>query len=186
MNNLNALKMKKHITFILHFTVIHFATYFVIGLITFFSEIHALAYYEHHPLEMVSQYFRNSNSLLVMAGPLLQIPRGILLAIALFPIRQSILEKKVGWIYLWLLFLVFAILAPSGAAPGSIEGVIYTKLPAKFHMLYLPELFIQTALCSFLFFKAERNELEKWMKAIIYAISITAILMLTAGIIQEL
>jgi hypothetical protein len=56
---------------------------------------------------------------------------------------------------IWLIFIVFGILTTPSAAPGSIEGMIYSKLPLWCHLLSYPELFTQTFLFSILLFSWE-------------------------------
>lgn len=51
---------------------------------------------------------------------------------------------------LWLLFTGFAILGTAGPSPGSFEGVIYTQLSIKEHLIGLPETLLQTLAFSFL------------------------------------
>jgi hypothetical protein len=70
--------------------------------------------------------------------------RGLIFAVALYPFRKVFLEHKWGWLYLWGIFLALAILAPSSAAPGSIEGLVYTNFSTTFHLIYLPEIILQT------------------------------------------
>ncbi len=57
---------------------------------------------------------------------------------------------KHGWLSLWLLFVVFAILSTTGAAPSSIEGMVYTRLPLWYHLIGLPEIMLQTLAFSLL------------------------------------
>jgi hypothetical protein len=64
--------------------------------------------------------------------------------------------KQRGWLILWSIFLVFGILAPPAAAPCSIEGVIYSKLPLSFHLKGLVEISLQTLFFSII--------LTQWVK----------------------
>ena len=77
-----------------------------------------------------------------------QIIRGIVFALVLWPFRKVLFDEKYGWFMLWALFLGLAILSTSGPTPGSIEGIIYTKIPISAQLLYLPEVIIQTFLFS--------------------------------------
>jgi len=133
--------------------VAHFVTYFFMGLIFYLTGLNVVAYYEQHPDPIVTTFFRPSSSQLVMLGPLFQLLRGLIFALVLFPFRKVFLEAKWGWLYLWGLFLALAILAPSSAAPGSIEGWVYTNFSTTFHLIYLPEIILQTlAFCGLVVF----------------------------------
>ncbi|MBI9108878.1 MAG: hypothetical protein JEZ04_19200 [Spirochaetales bacterium] len=172
------------LTFALRVSVIQFLSYFFIGFLTFTLKIHSLGYYEQHPIEIVTVFFKHSDSLIVMAGPLFQFIRGLLFAGALYPIFHVFIEKKNDWLKLWLVIMVFAVFGPAGAAPGSIEGVIYTKLPPLFHLLYLPELVLQTALFSFLIQRWEMRDFNNKIKIILYILTGLITLMLTLGLFQ--
>jgi hypothetical protein len=141
--------------------VAHFLTYFFIGLLFYVSGLNVLTYYEQHPHQLVNALFRETSSLLVMAGPLFQLLRGLIFALTLYPFRTVFLERKFGWLYLWGIFLALAILAPASAAPGSIEGFVYTNLPISFHLIYLPEIILQTLAFAWLFVVWEKHPVKK-------------------------
>ena len=141
--------------------VAHFLTYFVIGLLFYASGFNVIAYYEQHPQAEINVLFRDTSSLLVTAGPLFQLLRGFIFALALYPFRTIFLERKFGWLYLWGIFLAFAIFAPSSAVPGSIEGYVYTTFPISFHLVYLPEIILQTLAFSCLFVAWEKRPAKK-------------------------
>jgi hypothetical protein len=84
----------------------------------------------------------------VLIGPFLQPVRGLIFAIGLWPIRRLLIEHKHGWLVLWGLLVTVGILSTPAAAPGSIEGVLYTKLPLWYHLMGLPEILLQTLVFS--------------------------------------
>lgn len=45
---------------------------------------------------------------------------------------------------MWGIFIIFGILGTPAAAPSSLEGVIYSKLPLWYHLIGLPEMVLQT------------------------------------------
>jgi len=141
--------------------VTQFLTYFFMGVLTVWAGVHIYAYYAANPDPLFTALQRPIDSPLVMAGPLFQILRAAIFAVALYPFRTIFLEKKWGVIYLWGLFLALAIIAPAGEAPGSIEGVIYTNLPTMFHLIYLPEIVIQTLAFSWLLITWEHHKDKK-------------------------
>lgn len=99
--------------------LVHTLTYFIFGLI--FSNL--FNYHELYNLKPISDFMRTVDSPWVLAGPFLQPLRGLILAIALWPLRQLYIAKKNGWLLIWGLFVAFGILSPPAAAPCSIEGV---------------------------------------------------------------
>jgi hypothetical protein len=141
--------------------VAHFLTYFFIGLLFYVSGLNVIVYYEQHPQALINALYRDTSSLLVTAGPLFQLLRGFIFALALYPFRTVFLERKFGWLYLWGIFLALAIFAPASAAPGSIEGFVYTNLPISFHLIYLPEIMLQTLAFAWLFVVWEKHPVKK-------------------------
>ena len=157
-------KMKQNTAFIGfagRLIVAHFLTYFFIGLLFYVSGLNVIVYYEQHPQALINALYRDTSSLLVTAGPLFQLLRGFIFALALYPFRTVFLERKFGWLYLWGIFLALAIFAPASAAPGSIEGFVYTNLPISFHLIYLPEIILQTLAFAWLFVVWEKHPVKK-------------------------
>jgi hypothetical protein len=147
-------RFKSLLGFIGRVTVVHVVTYSVLGILAAFVVPGGHTIYS---MPEMAIYFRPISSPYVMAGTLFQLVRGPVIAVGIFPFRQVFLQGKWGWLYLWGLFLTLAILAPAGAAPGSIEGYVYTKLPVWFHLAYLPEIALQTLAFSGLVFFWERS-----------------------------
>ena len=84
---------------------------------------------------------------MVMAGPLLQPIRGLLFGALLFMLRHTFFATQWGWQRLWLVLVVFGIVGPPGPALGSLEGMIYTKIPL-WVQLTGPEVVLQTLVFS--------------------------------------
>ncbi len=124
--------------------VVHTLTYFIMGLImsNFFN------YGQLFEQDIIKDFMRPIDSPYVFVGPFLQPLRGLLFAIGLWPIRNLILEKKNGWLILWSIMVIFGILSTPAAAPCSIEGILYTKLPIWYHLIGLPEILLQTLIFS--------------------------------------
>jgi len=125
---------------------LHMITYMIAGMIfsTFFS------YEQLYKTGALSKLMKDFSSPWIFAGPSLQLIRGFLFALVLWPFYDFIFLKPKGWILLWLLFIGFAILGTAGPSPGSLEGVIYTQLSIKEHLIGLPETVLQTMAFSFL------------------------------------
>lgn len=134
--------------------LIHTSTYIIFGLI--FSNL--FNYKELYSMKPISDFMRPIDSPWVFAGPFLQPIRGLIIAAALWPFRQLIFAKSNGWLLLWGLFAAFGILSPPAAAPCSIEGIIYSKLPLRYHLLGLPEVMLQTLTFSLALFGWERKK----------------------------
>ncbi len=163
--------------------VAQFVTYFFMGVLTVGVGIHIYAYYGANPDPLVTALQRPIESPLVMAGPLFQILRAAIFAVALYPFRSIFLERKWGVIYLWSLFLALAIFAPAGEAPGSIEGVVYTNLPTLFHLIYLPELVIQTLAFSWLLVTWEHNKGKKLLTIPLVIVFALIVIMIIMGLV---
>jgi hypothetical protein len=131
-------------TFAWRVVSLHMLTYFLVGLVAFF----ALDYRRAFETTELRYLMRPTSSPWVAAGPALQIFRGILFAMILYPLAADILRRKNSVLLLWSLFLGFAILGTAGPSPGSFEGLLYTKLPISLHLMGLPEVILQTLLFS--------------------------------------
>lgn len=135
----------------------HIVSYFIMGVI--FS---TLLNYKGNFASSALSFMRPTDSPWVAAGPSLQIIRGILFALVLWPIGEVFLQRKKGWVILWLLFLGLAILGTAGPTPGSLEGIIYTKIPIGYHLLGLPEAVLQTLLFSLFVFYWYKKPAKTW------------------------
>jgi len=163
-------------------TVVHTVSYFVVGLIafTFFD------YRSRFADPVAANMFRQTDHLLVSAGPLFQVLRGFLFGVAFHFLRDIIFPRKYGWLILWLILVIVGVLSPFGAAPSSIEGMIYTVLPPWFHIMGLPEVLIQSGLLAFLTCYWVNHPEKKWLNWVLGIIFVLCILMSTLGILDAL
>jgi len=134
-------------------TVVHFVTYLVFGIIFF----NFFGYATLYASSDVAVYMRPTTDPLVMVSSFFQLIRGPIIALALYPFRKVFMGAKRGWVLLWGLLLALMVIAPAGAAPGSIEGLIYTKVPLWFHLISLPEVILQTLVFSWLLIVWQRR-----------------------------
>jgi len=139
--------------------VVHTVTYFIVGVLSFIF----LDYTAKYADPTVANFVRQTDHPLVMAGPFFQVLRGILFGIVFYTLRESIFPQKRGWLTLWLMLAVVGILSPFGAAPSSIEGMIYTVLPVWFHIVNFPEIFIQSGLLAFLTHYWVNHPEKRWL-----------------------
>ncbi|HAD06246.1 MAG TPA: hypothetical protein DCE76_03720 [Anaerolineaceae bacterium] len=136
--------------------VVHTVTYFLFGMIM----SNVFDYGNIFQQEIIRDFMRPIESTSVFLGPLLQPVRGLLFALGLWPLRKTIFESKRGWLVLWGIFVIFGILGTPAAAPSSLEGVIYSKLPLWYHLLGLPEILLQTLTFSIVLVGWERRRFQ--------------------------
>lgn len=155
--------------FFVRVTACHMLTYFVAGLLAFTLADYKTLFASEH----LACYMLPTSSKWVSLGPLLQVFRGLVFALALFPFRRVFLDEGRGWLKLWGLLVGLAILSTAGPAPGSIEGMIYTKLPVVGQILGLHETLGQTLAFSILLVLWYRKPHRAW--GIVMGISLTLI-----------
>ena len=134
--------------------------------------------------QVLSTVMRPVDSPIVAAGPSLQIILGIFMSIFLYPFRSVFLDRKRGWIYLFMLIVGFTFFAPQLPGPGSFEGILYTILPWRAHLIGLPEMFIYSILFATGIYFWYKKPKKAWN--IIAIISILLIfLMSTLGVMAS-
>ena len=135
---------KTFIAFTLRVIVAHMATYFIFGLIM----SNVFDYGEIFQREIIRDYMIPMDEHNIVLGPFLQPLRGLIFAIGLWPLRRLLIEKRRGWLILWGLLVTIGILSTPAASPGSIEGMLYSKLPMWYHLIGYPEIVLQTLVFS--------------------------------------
>ena len=88
--------------------------------------------------DVISSFMKPVDEPIVVLGPVLQIFRGILLALVLLPLRKVFFEEKNGLMKLGVIILGLSLLSTIGPTMGSFEGYIYTKIPYMYQMLGYP------------------------------------------------
>ena len=144
------------LTFTLKVIVAHMATYFIFGII--FSNV--FDYGEIFQRPIIRDYMIPMDEHNIILGPFLQPVRGLIFAIGLWPLRGFLTEKKRGWLTLWGLLVTIGILSTPAASPGSIEGVLYSKLPMWYHLIGYPEIVLQTLAFSIWLVWWERQSMQ--------------------------
>jgi hypothetical protein len=160
----------------------------LVGALFFVLGFNVIVYYESNPDPVMRGYqelFRATDSVLVTAGPLFNIIRGILFGLVLYPFRKMLITQKWGWAYLWALFLVLALFSTIGPGPGSIEGLIYTTVPLSHHLITPWEGMLQTLVFSLLLIRWEKG-ISKRLSWIIYLLSIMLLAGVIMGVIQAI
>lgn len=139
--------------------IVHTVTYFVAGLLAY-----TLGDYEKSFSQPPLSYFmRPTSDWWVMAGPLFQPVRGVIFALALYPLRSILFTHRRGWLTLWWLLVALGVLSPFGPAPGSVEGLIYTLVPPRAQILGLWEVLLQSFLLSVVLFHWVTHPERKWI-----------------------
>lgn len=160
-------------------TASHVVTYFVAGLLAY-TVFDYQSFFTEAPL---AGFMRPVNSKWVAAGPALQLIRGVVLAFVLYPFRTVFLNGRRGWWTMWMLVAGLAVVCPSGPAPGSLEGFIYTTLRAVQHLRGLPEALLQTLAFCLLFTTWSAHPSRLWTRAmaagvvVVVALSTLALLL---------
>ncbi len=147
-------------------------TYFLMGLIASML----LNYKELFENPPMSYLMRPTNSLWVALGPVLQIFRGLVFSIVLWFYKDIFLFKEYGWLKLWGLIVGLSILSTTGAAPGSIEGLIYTKIPIIDQLNGYLEVVPQTLLFSVFLYYWYLKPKKVWNIISIILVSIVVLL----------
>jgi hypothetical protein len=157
---------REFFSFIWRVTACHTLSYFLFGL----AAATLFHYRDWFQSEAMAGYMVSMDAPRVAAGPALQVFRGLLFGLVLWPVRTAFLHHPRGWLHLWLLFIGLAILGTAGPAPGSIEGWIYTRLPHNFAGLF--EVFSQTLAFSLLLTRWYRHPGRWWNRLMIPAFAL--------------
>jgi len=144
--------------FALRVTACHIVSYFVAGLGAYMF----LDYRGQFLSQALSCFMLPVDAPIVALGPVLQVFRGLIFAAALFPFRHVFLATPRGWLLLWGLMLGLAVLSPTGPAPASVEGFIYTKVPISQQVIGYFEVLPQTLAFSFLVVAWNRRPSRAW------------------------
>src|SRR5512145_2902484 len=144
--------------FALRVIVAHTLTYFIYGIIM--SQI--FDYNAIFAREIIRDYMLPIGERNVFLHLFMQPVRGLIFAIALWPIRELLLQRKHGWLILWGLLVSLGILSTPAAAPSSIEGMIYTRIPMWYHLMGIPEIALQTLFFSIWIVWWERRSVRSY------------------------
>ena len=120
--------------------VTHTVSYFVIGLLAFWCFDYARKFAEPSTRLLM----RQTDEPLVMAGPLFQPIRGLAFGLVFYLLCEPLFGARRGWLVLWIALVVIGIFGTFGPAPGSLEGIVFTTLPLRFHLQSLPEIVLQS------------------------------------------
>ena len=139
--------------------VSHTVTYVFVGIFAFVL----LDYTEQFAQPETASWMRQTDDPMVMAGPLFQPLRGLIFALAFYPLRHCLFGKKNSWLILWWLLVALGILSTFGPAPGSIEGMVYTLWPIPGQIAGWREIVTQALLFSVILVYWVDHPDKKWL-----------------------
>ena len=159
----------------------HTLTYFLVGVLAFL----VLDYSARFADPSVTSYSRPTSDPLVMAGPLFQPIRGLLFGIVFYLLRDPLFRRPRGWLSLWATLVAIGIIGQFIGGPGSIEGLVYTRIPVWFQLTLLPEVFLQTLLLSALLFYWI-NHPKKWLNWVLGVVFILILIFPALGLMAAI
>lgn len=130
------------VKYVWNVTQAHVIAYFLAGIFA----LVVVNYKDLYATDSLSLIMRPTTDPVVALGPALQIFRGLLLALAILPLRKAFFEDRRGYLKLGLLMLVFSLISTIGPTMGSYDGYIYTTIPALYQVLGYPEAFLYIVL----------------------------------------
>jgi len=161
--------------------VTHTVTYFVMGVLAFvvfdYPRLYAQTSFKY--------IMRQTSEPIVMAGPLFQPLRGLIFGIAFCILRRSWLGQNKGWLRMWAVLVCLSILGTFGPSPASVEGMVYTTLPLRLHLIGLPEVLLQAFLLSYIVFYWVSHPRSRWLPWVMGSIFCLVLLLPTLGLLTR-
>jgi hypothetical protein len=159
--------------------VVHTVTYFIVGVLAF----NFFDYPARFAEPGVSSLMRPTDDPLVTAGILFQPIRGVLFGIVTYLLRESLFSKKNGWLAMWVMLVFVGIFSTFGPTPGSIEGLVYTKLPIGGQLFGLIEIMVQSFLLSVVTFYWVTHPEKCWVSWVLAGLFVIILLMGILGVL---
>jgi hypothetical protein len=159
--------------------VAHTLTYFLVGLVASIVFNYAADFARPE----LRTFMRQVGDPIIALGPALQTIRGILFALAFYPLRELLFRRKNGWLITWWLLVALGILSTFAPASGSVEGAIYTTLPIRdqFFSGGMLEILTQSFLFSALLYYWVNHPEKRWMNWLLGILFSLVILMSLMG-----
>ncbi len=121
----------------------------------------------------------------VKLGLLFQPVRGAIFGIAFVLLRQPLFSGSGGWLTMWLVLVLLCILSSFGPNTTSIEGMIFTKIPLRIHLVGLPEILVQSFLLSFVVYHWVKTPEMHWLSMTMWTLFIIAMAAPLLGFLKE-
>ena len=159
--------------------VSHTITYFLVGVLAFTLFDYASQFAQSE----VRTWMRQTDDPIVALGPALQPIRGIIFALAFYPLREVLFRRKYGWLITWWLLIALGILSTFGPTPGSVEGLIYLTPYSNgfFSAGGMLEILIQSFLFSTLLYYWVNHPEKRWLNWLLGILFVLAILLSLMG-----
>ena len=158
---------------------VHTVTYFIAGILA----LQLLDYAEFFASPDMAAIMRPTSDPLVMAGPLFQPLRGLVFALAIYPIREIVFTRPRGWLVLWGLFLALGVVSTFGPTPGSIEGMVYTVITVPHHLRGLPEVVVQSGALAFAVVYLVNHPEKRWLHRLVLAAFVVLMVLPVLGLL---
>ena len=159
--------------------VSHTLTYFLVGLVASI----VFDYSADFARPELRAYMRQIGDPIIALGPALQPIRGILFALAFYPLREILFKRQNGWLIMWWLLVALGILSTFGPASGSVEGAIYTTMPILDQFLSggMLEILSQSFLFSTLLYYWVNHPEKRWLNWLLGILFALVLLMSLMG-----
>lgn len=139
--------------YLITFILLHVITYTVIGILFFTLQDYEGAFATQERFEL----YRPTDDPLVAAAIPMQIVRGGLLAVLIYPIYKTFIKKKQGWLYLFGLMFGLTALGAPNFFPGLLEDIVSETTVGEL-LIGPAEITVQMLLFSVLLFLWERRK----------------------------
>jgi hypothetical protein len=144
---------KRFVYFTIRFILVHVLIYIFIGVI--FKSFQNYADLFINIEECFN--FKSSGSTIFRMASFWQIFRGAFFAFILYPFYNTIIKSDYAWLKLFLLIWGFSLIGSAAPIPGSIEGLIYTKINLIEHSAAFIKFTIEIFVFSWFFVKWENR-----------------------------
>lgn len=159
--------------------IVHTVTYALMGLLA--STL--LGYAEVYARPWMACWIRQLDDPVLIAGSLFQPIRGLIFALAFYPLRETLFGRKNGWLIMWWLLVALGILSAFGPTPGSVEGLVYTVIPVPQQLSGWLEVVPQALLLSAILFYWVSHPEKRWLNWVMGAIFLVMLLLPTLGLL---
>ena len=173
-------KKDSAVKFIWKVTYAHTIAFFLAG-------VFAMAFMNYGELyleEPLSLFMRPTTDPIVTLGMALQIFRGVIVALVIYPLRKAFFEEKYGYWKLGLIVLGFSVIATFGPGIGAFDGYIFTTLPVAVHVLGYPEALIWILSFTGILYISNKYESKKATRIIPVVFVCLIVLMAIAGFLD--
>lgn len=159
--------------------LVHTVTYFIMGLLA----LYLLEYRTAFEAPITREFMRSVDDPIVALGPGLQFIRGILFAVVFYLLRDILFRRKNGWLIMWVTLVFLGILSTFAAAPGSAEGLLYTRMPVGLQISGWMEVMTQALLLSVILFYWVNHPEKKWLAWVLGIVFVLATLFSIMGFV---